>query len=350
MKKIYTLIAAIAVVFSANAQSKGSTSLSTTPKKYSGSAYQLPANTLRAAGDTLMFMPLPGYSINATDAATFTIVNEDIDLLNPYNAGYAMNFGLYYSTDSSTTAGDPTQDNFYHPWETPAPAGTDTAFFWSATSWFSPAGIADNWLELGPLTIPAGGATLSYYDRTNRWRDGYEIKVATSLSSPLSFGDFVDPAIFTITDDAMPSATWDIDTTWELQTMDLPATYNGQVVAIAFHHNANDMDVLRFDHILLTEKALTVSEFVNGAKLFQNSPNPTSANTTITYELENSSIVSFNVYDVTGKVVASQVVGEQASGIHNINFNTENLAAGIYHYTLSVDNTASSAMKMVVIK
>lgn len=351
MKKIYTLIAAVAVVFSANAQSKGSTSLSTTPKKYSGSVYQMPANTLRAVGDTLMYMELPGYSINPTDAAGFTILTEDIDMLNPNNAGYAMDFGLYYSTDSSTTAGDPTQDNFYHPWETPAPAGTDTTFFWSATSWFSPVGIADNWLEFGALTIPASGATLMWNDRTNRWKDGYEVLVTSTFSSPLSFGDFVNPAIYTIADDGMPSATWTVDTTWEMHSIAIPSSFNGMQVAIAFHHNANDMDVLRFDDIRLIEgSTASVAEFVNGAKLFQNSPNPTSANTTITYELENSSMVSFNVYDVTGKVVASQVIGEQASGVHNINFNTENLAAGIYHYTLSVDNTTSSAMKMVVIK
>ena len=271
-------------------------------------------------------------------------------MLNPNNAGYAMDFGVYYSTDSSLAGGVPTQDNFYHPWENPAPAGTDTTFFWSGTSWFSPVGIADNWLEFGPITIPAGGATLKYFDRTNRWKDGYEVLVSNTPSSPLSFGDFVTPAIYTIADDGLPSATWAVDTTWELHTVDLPAIYNGQAVSIAFHHNANDMDVLRFDEIVVVEKSLGVSEFVNGAKLFQNSPNPTSANTTITYDLEKNAAVAFNVYDVTGKMVATQTIGEQASGMHNINFSTENLAAGIYHYSLVIDNVATSAMKMVVIK
>jgi hypothetical protein len=349
MKKIYTLIAAVAVVVSANAQTKGSSAASSSVHKYSGSLREMTGSS-RAAGDTLMYMQLPGYTINPTDAAAFTIVTEDNDMLNPNNAGYAMDFGLYYSTDSTLIGGAPSQDNFYHPWETPAPAGTDTTFFWSATSWFSPAGIADNWLEFGPITIPAGGATLKYYDRTNRWKDGYEVLVSNTPSTPLSFGDFVTPAIYTIADDGLPSATWAVDTTWELHTVDLPAIYNGQAVSIAFHHNANDMDVLRFDEIVVVEKALGVSEFVNGAKLFQNSPNPTSANTTFTYELEKNAMISFNVFDVTGKVVASQSIGEQAAGIHNIVFSTENLAAGIYHYSLNVDNASTSAMKMVVIK
>jgi hypothetical protein len=110
------------------------------------------------------------------------------------------------------------------------------------------------------------------------------------------------------------------------------------------------MDVLYLDEFLVVEAAASVSEFVNGAKLFQNTPNPANANTTISYELEKNAAVSFNVYDVTGKMVATQTIGEQASGMHNINFSTENLAAGIYHYSLVIDNVATSAMKMVVIK
>ncbi|CAN5559767.1 hypothetical protein BH10BAC1_BH10BAC1_03530 [soil metagenome] len=100
----------------------------------------------------------------------------------------------------------------------------------------------------------------------------------------------------------------------------------------------------------ISSPPLAVNEFVNGAKVLQNMPNPTSANTTISYELENNASVVLNVYDVTGKVVASQIVGEQGAGTHKIDFNTANLAAGMYHYSLSVDNANSTAMKMVVIK
>ena len=198
MKKIYTLIAAVAVTFAVNAQEKGAISTSTSSFLYNGGAkiVAMPASASRACGDTLMYMPLPTTSVNATDAPGFTIVREDNDGLTTYNAGYAMDFGLYYSTDSSiygnacSTCSTPHGANFYHPWETPAPLGTDTSFFWSATSWFNPAGVADNWLEFGPITIPATGATLMWYDRTNRYRDGYEVLVSNTPSAPLSFADF----------------------------------------------------------------------------------------------------------------------------------------------------------------
>src|ERR1043165_4237517 len=157
MKKSYTMIiAALAVVFTANAQNRGAVG-PTSVHQSNTAVYQSSVST-RATGDTLFYCPLPSYSVNSTDAPSFQLVSEDIDMLNTNNPGVPMDFGVVYSTDSTLIGGVPSQDNFYHPWETPAPAGNDPAFFWWATSWFSPVGVADNWLMFGPITVPAGGA------------------------------------------------------------------------------------------------------------------------------------------------------------------------------------------------
>ena len=363
MKKIYSIIAAVAVTFAVNAQEKGaaaSTFQSSHPYAGASKITVLPSNGGRALGDTLMYMPLPGTQVNATDAAGFTIVTEDNDGLTPNNAGYAMSFGNYYSTDSSiygmscATCTTPHGANYYHPWETQATAGHvgtyDSTFFWSGTSWFVPAGTADNWLEFGPITIPAGGATIKWFDRFNRYRDGYEVLVSNTPSSPLSFSDFSTAPIYTLADDAYPSATWATDTTWLLKSANVPVAYNGQLVSFAFHHTANDMDVIRLDEIFVIEAALGVQEFISGAKLFQNMPNPTNGVSTINYELEKNAQVAFNVYDVTGKVVATENMGEQNSGAHSLNYNSNSLSAGVYYYSLTVNNATTASMKMVVIK
>lgn len=93
-----------------------------------------------------------------------------------------------------------------------------------------------------------------------------------------------------------------------------------------------------------------ISEFENGAKLGQNVPNPTNGTSMIKYELEKNAKVALNVYDVTGKIVATQNIGEQNAGSHTVNFNAADLAAGMYYYSLTVNNAATSAMKMAVIK
>ena len=119
---------------------------------------------------------------------------------------------------------------------------------------------------------------------------------------------------------------------------------------IAGNDTAFDIDVLYLDEILLTEFATGVSEFTNGAKLNQNMPNPSNGMTSISYELEKNASVALNVFDVTGKVVSTENIGDQASGNHSVKFNTNNLSAGVYYYSLTVNSLTTAAMKMVVIK
>lgn len=346
MKKIYTLITLTAVAFSVSAQQK---SLN---KKGLGNVHAFSSNPdvhVMAAGDTLMYMPLPGTYVNPTDNSAFTIEIEDIDGLTPNNTGADMDWIVYYSTDSSVNgSSNPTSDNYYFPWET---IGVDSAFFWSATSWFNPAGQANNWLMFGPITLTEGG-TLSWYDRTNSgYRDGYKVYATTSASSTLTFSDFADPAIYTKTD-ASPSSTASTDTTWVQRTVVIPPMYEVQTIYIGFQHDANDMDVLYLDEITVIESPLSVKEntFANGVKVVQNSPNPFSNLTTINYELEKSAAVALTVYDLAGKKVAEQNEGNQVSGKHCSKFNAEQLTAGVYYYSLNVAGMSTTKMKMVVIK
>lgn len=209
--------------------------------------------TSRAAGDTVLYMPMPHiYFGNPADEAGFQIVTEDHDGLTPLNPVDPHDFTLYYSTnDTLAPGGQPVQNNFYHPWESPA---TDSAFLWGATSRFSPPGTADNWLMFGPVTIPPQGAIIGWYDRTRESRDGYEIYLSTTFSNPISFSDFTDPPIMWQNDDATPSATAATDTTWVLKFALTPFSANGQQAVIAFRHTATDMSYLFLDEITLVER------------------------------------------------------------------------------------------------
>ena len=346
MKKIYTLITATAILFTANAQNK---SMLRVPAK-NVHAVSINPNVLPLAdGDTLMYMPLLDTYVNATDNADFNIQIEDIDGLVPNNTGADEDWGVLYSTDSSVNGqGVPTNDNFYQAWETP---GVDSAFFWHATSWFNPAGTANNWLMFGPITLPAGGIVM-WHDRNNPgYRDGYKVLATTAPSSPVTFSDFTGAAFYTKTSSSN-SPTKATDTTWQLRTAVIPPMYESQLIYLAFQHNANDMDVLYIDEITVVESPLSIDEnkFVNGAKLGQNSPNPFSNSSVINYELEKSASIALSVFDVTGKKVAEQNEGNKTSGKHTVKFNAENLPAGVYYYSLTVEKGVSPTMKMVVIK
>lgn len=350
MKKIYTLLTIITVAFSANAQQRSTIARVTdnSAHVFGGTTKVLP---MAATGDTLMYMPLPEtYVVDPNDNASFSIITEDTDGLTTYNQGAPTDWGVYYSTDSSLNSSmNPIKSNYYHPWEDET---VDSAFFWSATSWFNPAGQANNWLMFGPITLAQGGI-LKWYDRTNpSYRDGYKVYATLSASSPLISSDFVDAPFYTKTS-AAPSPTAATDTTWVQRTAVIPPAYEMNSIYIAFQHDANDKDVLRIDEILVVESPLSINEntFVNGVKVTQNSPNPYSNSTSIAYELQkNASLVSLFVYDVTGKVVAEQLEGNQQSGKHLVKFNANSLPAGIYYYSLMIDNNFTATQKMVVLK
>ncbi|MCE3280785.1 MAG: repeat-containing protein [Bacteroidetes bacterium] len=251
MKKIYAFIMGLLCLSALNAQTRSSKPLQ---------KHLISDNGSRAIGDTLMYVPLMDFYINPIDILNFDVVSEDIDMNNPYNAGFPMEFGKYYSSDTVSLAygaGWPGMGDFYHPWETPPPSGNDTSYYWAATSYFMPPGTADNWLMFGPVTIPSNGATLIWYDKTLRYKDGYEIKITPTFSSALTFTDFTSPAIYSEADDSVPSATYAIDTLWEYKSIAIPASYNGQQIAFAFHHNATDMDVLFLDELTIIEGAQT---------------------------------------------------------------------------------------------
>jgi Secretion system C-terminal sorting domain len=358
MKKIYTLIAAVALTIVVNAQNRAlmpvAHDVHSTPINVHS---HLLSNTNRANGDTLMWLPLPGaYVADSTNNYHFKISNEDVDGLPTNNAGYVMAFGIYYSTDTSGLAvGHPWGANYYHTYENPVLAGgTDSTFFWHATSWFNPAGTANNWLNFGPITVPAGGASIKWYDKTNpSYRDGYTVYVTSSTASPDSatFTDFNDPSIWS-RPDSYPSVTAATDTNWSLRTVTLPASYTGQTVWFGFNHNAHDMDVLYLDDFTVIAGPLGIAEneFVNGVKLGQNSPNPFNTFSTINYELASKSLVVLSIYDVTGKKVAEQAEGNQTAGTHTLKVNASNLSAGVYYYALQVGDNTSSAKKMVIVK
>ena len=204
MKKIYFIIAATTITFSANAQNK-------LLEERSGprSVHSLAINPNvqpMAIGDTLVYIPLGEAFVNPVDNADFNIVIEDIDGLPTNNVGADPDWGVYFSTDSSVNGmGNPTAKNYFHPWED---SMADTTKFWHATSWFTAGGI------------------VSWYDRTNNgYRDGYKLYATMNPSSPVTFSDFTGSPFYTKTD-ASPSPTKATDTTWVLRTAVIPACFN----------------------------------------------------------------------------------------------------------------------------
>lgn len=78
-----------------------------------------------------------------------------------------------------------------------------------------------------------------------------------------------------------------------------------------------------------------VNEYVNGVKLSALYPNPTKDVATISYSLEKvSNNVSLEVFSATGQKVYDQSFGTQQAGDYKINLDASTFAAGSYFYQL----------------
>jgi len=72
-------------------------------------------------------------------------------------------------------------------------------------------------------------------------------------------------------------------------------------------------------------------------QLRQNHPNPFNASTTISYSLPSRSFVWLSIYNLEGKIVQTLQRGYQEAGDHKIIWQANDLASGVYIYSLRTD-------------
>ena len=82
--------------------------------------------------------------------------------------------------------------------------------------------------------------------------------------------------------------------------------------------------------------------------LMQNYPNPFNPTTTIRYSLKSNSFVALKIYDILGNEVQTLVNGEMEAGMHEVIFNGENLASGMYIYVIKAANFTASKKLMLM--
>ena len=93
---------------------------------------------------------------------------------------------------------------------------------------------------------------------------------------------------------------------------------------------------------------VAVEEIAEGPfQLYPAFPNPAAETTRIQYRLDQVADVAVEVRDVTGKVVNQIARGTQPAGYHSITLDVANMAAGVYTYTLNVNN-ARSTQRLII--
>jgi hypothetical protein len=105
-----------------------------------------------------------------------------------------------------------------------------------STSWYTPAGISNDWLISQSFTVPVNGVIAWEAKAPDvSFPDGYLVKISTTGTTTTSFGT----TLLTVSAE---------NPDWTNRSLSLN-TYSNQVVRIAFVNNSNDKNVLLLDNI-----------------------------------------------------------------------------------------------------
>jgi len=95
----------------------------------------------------------------------------------------------------------------------------------------------------------------------------------------------------------------------------------------------------------------SVSEnaFIKGVKISQNFPNPADKVTNFVYELQKPTNVTFEIYDMNGRLVKEVNQGSVEAGKHKYTIDVDTYNSGVYFVTIKTNET-SITKRMVITK
>lgn len=168
-----------------------------------------------------------------------------------------------------------------------------------STSWYTPAGAADDWTWTPAISLPAGDSTLSWravtYDPS--YRDGYEVRVMSSPSVPTGGSGVLGNQISNSTQIFSTAAE---QTAWTPHSLSLLA-YAGQTIYVGFHNNSNDKFLLLIDDVQViddTPDAVAQAPLPNVASAYARAPDGFTVDATLGFGMYNA-----------GGIALSNVIG-----------------------------------------
>jgi hypothetical protein len=337
-----------------------------------------------------------------------TLLFEDFELNNFYTnilinsgtppSGLAVDTN-WYSWDSDATPDGSTAGTRPDGWFavqpfstvdqyiTPYLPGPDTNTVIAANTWTNTSTPESNWLITKNIQLGLHDTLFwkSATFQTPRYCDGYQVLLSTTTNA-----DNTVTAFSTVLFNAKEMTVLGSDSTYSTFTfantgtggpagfvhgMDglytdpasttAPISHRGRLrpfskpldafanmnVFIAFLSNGTDDNLISLDDVMIRGSlppGAGVNENKNDLSLAV-FPNPASDNVQINYTLTAETVVSINVYDVAGKLVATQSNGSQAQGLHFAHINTAELAKGFYTVNVKTGN-ASSTSKLLIVR
>jgi len=118
-----------------------------------------------------------------------------------------------------------------------------------SNSWYTPAGVANDWMVTPAISLPAGTNILYWQARAfdATYPDSYRVLVSTTGNQVANF----TTEVFNVGN----GTTTGENTTWTNRSVDLSA-FSGQTIHIAFRNYSNDMFLLGIDNVYISNGAV----------------------------------------------------------------------------------------------
>ncbi len=195
---------------------------------------------------------------------------------------------------------------------------------------------------------PEGDLQL-YFDRS-AWDTGLEAEFASDMVAPLSAVHEFQLQL---------EGEGEIELRWSDLAATAPEGYGFELLAGGQSYDMQDVEIVTLSGVeevtvLVTPDATDVDESAEGEipsrfALEAAYPNPFNPSTTIAYSLPRAATVRLTVTDVLGRTVGELVNGSVDAGRHEVTWNAQDLASGVYFVHLRA-NGVQQMQKIVLMK
>ena len=135
-----------------------------------------------------------------------------------------------------------------------------------------------------------------------------------------------------------------VDEVGAIVTTEYPGIFNEGVIYIATYGRG----IYKCDKYKVNDTELDVEENTTVANNEMSIyPNPIVNNATLSFNIEKTAQVSYQIFDLSGRMVMNKVLGNYGQGAHQANINVENLTAGTYIIKVQA-GAATQTSKVVV--
>lgn len=277
-----------------------------------------------------------------------TIFSENFDAGTTMPAGWVQ-----YNVDGNTVASNLSAFNFgTNAWVFRANDVTGSGNHAVSTSWYTPAGTANDWLVTPQIAIPGTGNYFFQFAAMGAdagFLDGFQIYVSTTGNAVADFG--TTPVL----NQAAATSSY---TNYSVPL----AAYAGQNVYIAIRNNSNDMNRLNLDNVVVRQPSANDAILVSSTL---NRYSAVSTNNQLSLSVKNDGSNTITSLDVTwndgtahtSTIACNIAAGATATVNHPVQVNyatviEESIAISIDQVNASADpnmanNTSSEVINTV---